>query len=605
MGNTISSELGGGDGSSMKKLNDMALKIDLYAQRVILKEVKFNSSLSDSGKCEKLIVITSEILNRLPFRLISYMDRRHKLFSEKYEMYSAMDRALLVNTNEEILKESKLDEPNEFRKKQMCVGIARFYVQIGNLFNAIMSTMRPYNYETNRRSAPTNFYDMLTFSLFEREGGKDGGAQKYEASNLSTFVKKHQDVQRDLHRFLSKGSGDMMMTPNVCDITSSIREKKAIPLNMNSATSPYRNKVDPSIFAALEELYFDIFHETSISNPKTPQFIEMSRHMKDKIYSRDVRDLFRIVTGREPTDEIKTFADVGKHVADNEQIHEWCKINKNKSFKINDHVRQDSVFVKYVNHIKSMIYTISKRRKYIVGLLDRVFVIQKKSSEEMREMEERWEKGFKRVEGFDTIEPYSRDFYRLSMYHDFFINPNLTDADLQMIINDARSKIVQLYAYSYEQFYAGFQILQQLSMSIQLEQATEQLNLSKEQQESDELRKSSESGSRSTSIFNESDDIYNKIASKSSSAANEYKNLQSKLNKKWSDSRGTSKLEGEVLSAIRRLIQQGNRYITNVSTASTSEISEETIKAELTHELARIDNDVFKRGGVAVPVGMD
>jgi phosphoenolpyruvate carboxylase len=187
------------------------------------------------------------------------------------------------------------------------------------------------------------------------------------------------------------------------------------------------------------------------------------------------------------------------------------------------------------------------------------------------------------------------------MYHDFFINPNLTDADLQIIINDARSKIVQLYAYSYEQFYAGFQILQQLSMSIQLEQATEQLNLSKEQQESDESRKSSESGSRSTSIFNESDDIYNKIASKSSSAANEYKNLQSKLNKKWSDSRGTSKLEGEVLSAIRRLIQQGNRYITNVSTASTSEISEETIKAELSHELARIDNDVFKRGNNAMP----
>ena len=365
---------------------------------------------------------------------------------------------------------------------------------------------------------------------------------------------------------------------------------------MNSSTSPYRNKVDPSIFAALEELYFDIFHETSISNPKTPQFIEMSRHVKDKIYSRDVRDLYRIVTGREPTDEIKTFADVGKHVAENAQIQEWCKINKNKSFKINDHVRQDSAFVKYVNHIKSMIYTISKRRKYIVGLLDRVFVIQKKSSEEMREMEERWEKGFKRVEGFDTIEPYSRDFYRLSMFHDFFINPNLTDADLQIIINDARSKIVQLYAYSYEQFYAGFQILQQLSMSIQLEQATEQLNVSKEQQEAPQP------SAMNTSIFNESDDIYNKIASKSSSAATEYKNLQSKLNKKWSESRGTPKLEGEILSAIRRLIQQGNRYITNVSTASTSEISEETIKAELSHELVRIDNDVFKRGGAAVPV---
>jgi hypothetical protein len=395
------------------------------------------------------------------------------------------------------------------------------------------------------------------------------------------------------------GSGEMTMTPNVCDLTSSIREKKATPFNMNSSTSPYRNKVDPSIFAALEELYFDIFHETSISNPKTPQFIEMSRQVKDKIYSRDVRDLYRVVTGNEPTDEIKTFADVGKHVADNDQIKEWCKKNKNKSFKINDSIRRDSTFVKYVNHIKSMIYRISKRRKYIVGLLDKVFVIQKKSSEEMREMEERWEKGFKRVDGFDSIEPYSRDFYRLSMYHDFFINPNLTDADLQIIINDARSKIVQLYAYSYDQFYIGFQILQELSMNIQLEQASEQLNLSKEQQETENKSQNP----ASTSIFNESDDIYNKIASKSSSAATEYKTLQSKLNKKWSDSRGTTKLEGEVLSAIRRLIHQGNRFVSNVSTASTSEISEDVIKAELSHELKRIDNDVFNRApGVPVAI---
>jgi len=590
MGNKLSTE-SSGEGSSLKKLNDMALKIDLYAQRVILKEVKFNSSLSDSGKCEKLIIITSEILNRLPFRLISYMDRRHKLFSEKYEMYNAMDRALLVNTNEEILKESKLDEPNEFRKKQMCVGIARFYVQIGNLFNAVMSTMRPYNYETNRRSAPTNFYDMLTFSLFERETGKN--EQKYEASNLSTFVKKHNDVQVELQRFLSMGSGDIMMTPNVCDITNNIREKKSTPLNMNSSTSPYRNKVEPSIFAALEELYFDIFHETSISNPKTPQFIEMSRQVKDKIYNRDVRDLYRIVTGKEPTDEIKTFADVGKYVADNEQIKEWCKNNKNRSFKINDTVRQDSTFVKYVNHIKTMIYNISKRRKYIVSLLDKVFIIQKKGREEMREIEERWDKSFKRVDGFDMIEPYSRDFYSLSMFHNFFINPNLTDADLQIIINDARSKIVQLYAFSYEQFYIGFQILQELSMSIQLEQATEQLTLSKEQQES--LKSSSEGKNNNNSLFNNADDMHNKIATKSQSSANEYKELLSKLNKRWSETRGTPKLEGEITSAIRRLIQQGERFMTNIMDTSTSEISEDTTKGEFSHELSRIDNDVFKR----------
>ena len=105
MGNKISSQTSKSDDD----IRNMALRLDLYAQRIILKEVKFNSTLTDSGKCEKLIIITSEVLNRLPFRLISYMDRRHKLFSERYEMINAVDRALLVNTNPEILKESKLD----------------------------------------------------------------------------------------------------------------------------------------------------------------------------------------------------------------------------------------------------------------------------------------------------------------------------------------------------------------------------------------------------------------------------------------------------------------------------------------------------------------
>jgi hypothetical protein len=57
-----------------------------------------------------------------------------------------------------------------------------------------------------------------------------------------------------------------------------------------------------------------------------------------------------------------------------------------------------------------------------------------------------------------------------------------------------------------------------------------------------------------------------------------------------------------VLSAIRRLIHQGNRFVSNVSTASTSEISEDVIKAELSHELKRIDYDVFNRAGVPAAI---
>jgi hypothetical protein len=468
MGNQIStSSIGDED------IEKMALRLDLYAQRIILKEVKFNSSLSDSGKCEKLIIITSEVLNRLPFRLISYMDRRHKLFSQKYEMFNAMDRALLVNTNPEILKESKLDESNEFRKRQMCVGLARFYVQIGNLFNAIMTTMRPYNYENTRRTGPDNFYDMLTFSLLEGRTMSSKDKQRYETSNMSGFAKKQADMKKRLGSILKFGEIVQDLTPGegICNIQRDIEQTKITPLTV-TGSSATETKIKPSIFAMLEELYYDIFHQSSSVNPKTPQFIAMTAVMKEKIYRNDVRELYRIVTGgKEPGPEIETFTDVAKYVNDNEEIKNWCNqpANKNLKIKVTDELRSDSGFVEYIQHIKDTIAYTSKQRKSIVALLDRVFVTMKKSEDELREIEESWYKtGARRYEGFERDDEYSREFFKLNLKYDFFINPNLTDAELQLITNEARSRIVRLYADSYQRFLKGFKILQKIQANTEL-----------------------------------------------------------------------------------------------------------------------------------------
>jgi len=478
----------------------MALRLDLYAQRIILKEVKFNSSLSDSGKCEKLIIITSEVLNRLPFRLISYMDRRHKLFSEKYETFNAMDRALLVNTNPEILKESKLDEPNEFRKRQMCVGLARFYIQIGNLFNAIMTTMRPYNYENTRRTGPDNFSDMLIFSLMEGRTLSSKDKLRYEMSNMSGFAKKQQDMKKRLGSILKFGEMVQDLTPGegICNVQREIEQTKITPLTI-TGSSATETKIKPSIFAMLEELYYDIFHQSSSVNPKSPQFIAMSAAMKEKIYRNDVRELYRIVTGgKEPGPEIETFTDVAKYVNDNDEIKKWCSQpgNKNMKIKVSDELRSDSGFVEYVQHIRDTIAYTSKQRRAIVGLLDRVFVTMKKSYDELREIEETWYKsGAKRYEGFERDDEYSREFFKLNLKYDFFINPNLTDAELQSITNEARTRIVRLYADSYQRFLKGFQILQKIQANSEVIQLQMQREVAtKGQEEPDSKPPSGSSG---------------------------------------------------------------------------------------------------------------
>ena len=471
----------------MDETRNMALRLDLYAQRIILKEVKFNSTLGDSGKCEKLIIITSEVLNRLPFRLISYMDRRHKLFSERYEPINAMDRALLINTNPEILKESKLDEQNVFRKRQMCVGIARFYVQIGNLFNAIMSTMRPYNYEYIQKNMPDNFYDMLTFGLLDGPEVRNKDKSKYDTYNMAGFTRRQADVKTKMARLLKVGELDMKITPGsgICSIKKDIENIKITPMSLTTTASTItQNKIKPSIFAMLEELYFDIFHEISSSN-KSPQFIAMSEEMKNKIYKRDVAELYRIVTGgKEPGDDIKTFADVSRYINDNNKINEWCEKNRGLEISVNNNVRYNPLFVKYIKHIQSMNYRISKQRRGIVKLLDRVFNIMHKSDDVIHEIEESLDKGeSKRYTGFEQDDQYSRDFFRLNLKYDFFINPNLTDADLQAITNEARTRIVRLYADSYKNFLTGFEILQELQENLGLDALIQAKELAKKQTE--------------------------------------------------------------------------------------------------------------------------
>ncbi len=59
MGNEISKY---NDNTSIDKYDKIALQVDLIANKIISKEVKQNSALSDSGRCSQLIIITSERL---------------------------------------------------------------------------------------------------------------------------------------------------------------------------------------------------------------------------------------------------------------------------------------------------------------------------------------------------------------------------------------------------------------------------------------------------------------------------------------------------------------------------------------------------------------
>jgi hypothetical protein len=320
----------------------------------------------------------------------------------------------------------------------------------------------------------------------------------------------------------------------------------------------------------LEELYFDIFHEISSSN-KSPQFIAMSEEMKNKIYKRDVAELYRVVTGgKEPGDDIKTFADVSHYINDNHKINEWCETNRGLEIPVDNNMRYNPLFVKYIKHIQSMNYRISKQRKGIVKLLDRVFNIMNKREDVLLEIEESLDKGdTKRYTGFEQDDQYSRDFFRLNLKYDFFINPNLTDADLQVITNEARTRIVRLYADSYKNFLTGFEILQELQENLGLDALVQTKELAKKETENPTVAagnnaaaaaaadKSKEFELDNIESFPQekeiSEKIYNEISKKDGVLAKQYQKKYEEIVKIVNSNSGNDKLIGDMWDKLRIL----------------------------------------------------
>jgi hypothetical protein len=373
---------------------------------------------------------------------------------------------------------------------------------------------------------------------------------RYELSNMSGFAKKQQDMKKRLGSILKFGEIVQDLTPGegICNVQRDIEQTKVTPLTI-TGSSATETKIKPSIFSMLEELYYDIFHQSSSVNPKSPQFIAMTAAMKEKIYRNDVRELYRIVTGgKEPGPEIETFTDVAKYVNDNEEIKKWCNQpeNKNMKIKVSDELRSDSGFVEYVQHIRDTIAYTSKQRKVIVGLLDRVFVTMKKSNDELREIEQTWFKsGAKKYEGFERDDEYSREFFKLNLKYDFFINPNLTDAELQTITNEARTRIVRLYADSYQRFLKGFQILQKIQANSEVIQLQMRQEISTKGQEEPEMKTPKDTDKNKSIIENinwdgtnlrdektTSETIQPILSEKSSEIASIFREMTSKIHSK-------------------------------------------------------------------------
>jgi hypothetical protein len=210
----------------------------------------------------------------------------------------------------------------------------------------------------------------------------------------------------------------------------------------------------------------------------------------------------------------------------------------------------------------------------------------KQNEDVLHEIEEDWTKGnFKRYLGFEQDDQYSRDFFRLNLKYNFFINPNLTDADLQVIINEARTRIVRLYAESYKYFLTGFQILQELQETLGLEALMETKEMSKNENAnlmaSNNNKPDNKPGNNDTTkkfdpwvhrILPQhrefSDDIYNEI--KEGTIAKKYRDIYMNL---YNTANTTN--DSGVKSTMTNSLKTLNAYMVNNIVKNQSDINDE------------------------------
>lgn len=208
----------------------------------------------------------------------------------------------------------------------------------------------------------------------------------------------------------------------------------------------------------------------------------MSNKMFKEIYLPDVHALYTKVTGRVATPEIRSFSDIPFEIDSFTQLRDNCNRSKtgdtdaaktaknfNNAIIVNDNVRTSEYFDEYLTHIRKMISKTNQQRAELIELLNRVFIMNKKTDIEIRRMQDEYGlKSSKKNEGLDGVyssdanNSYSRYLQKYNMMHNFYINPQLTDSMLQEIINEARVKIVRMYVSCQENFLQGVSILDKI-----------------------------------------------------------------------------------------------------------------------------------------------
>ena len=340
MGNNNSSP--NSNKSEKSKFDNFYDIIDYIATYYILTmDFKSLSKLSEKEYCDKLVVLTSDIINRyFNDTEITYLAQRVKSGLEVNDL--TKERVTFVNKDQLESLDISNDAQKNIKKKRVCIGIAKFYVKIAHIFAAIVMTINPvYTYKDATGKT-------IKTGLMEKDKiPKNVNRKLYKLNicdNRIRALKKGEMVDAT--------SGNVTIHPTVCDINMG---KDGIVKNLEN---------EPGI-PELMRLYLDDNYD--YSNGK---FTGLSESTK-KQFSKDLKTFYTAFTGIDVMPpEIKQFSDIKlRDYNSRNGCQGATPIYKNK-YTLN---KNDKLFTEYAENTKKMIQMATNNQSKLLSVINDLF----------------------------------------------------------------------------------------------------------------------------------------------------------------------------------------------------------------------------------------
>ncbi len=323
--------------SENKKPVDFKNIIDTIATYYILTmDFKNLSKLSEKEHCDKMLVLTSDIIGKyFTLQQISFLEQR----VQNGEQSDVMENDKVIYMTKEQLESLDIDAN---KKERVCLGIAKFYIIIAHVFAAIVMTINPiYTYVDE--SGVKHEYNI-------NEKDKIPKDATTSVRRLNICKNRIDNLQSGQETIVNDANGNIDVSPNICSI------------NLMSNGNVKSLSDEPGI-PELKQLYLDEQYDFT-----TGKFKGMTKETEQQ-YNSDLKQFYTVFTGNtDMPEDIKDFSDIKLK---NYQADEKCLNNKFKS-SYSGNVKND-LFAKYANNIKLMIERANAKQDELLKIINILF----------------------------------------------------------------------------------------------------------------------------------------------------------------------------------------------------------------------------------------